>query len=168
MPASVHKTTVSDKGTKHFFQMRANIYLALLMAIAITLVSASDMRGNNRHRMKRAPQNGLFLLSKKVLPALALASQSGGDGASPLPPHIDPNIGMSTDKFHRMPIDASFSGPFATLGVMCILVSAFMAVNYFQAVNVQRRSSYAGPYIQKRSSFDVNPESIVSLINSFR
>ena len=149
--------------------MRSNINLALLMAIAITLVSASDTRGNNSHRMKRAPQNGLHLLSKiGAKGALALASQSGGDGASPLPPHIDPNIGMSTDKFHRMPIDASFSGPLATLGVMCILVSAFMAVNYFQAVNVRRRSSYVGPYIQKRSSFDVNPESIVSLINSFR
>ena len=149
--------------------MRSNINLALLMAIAITLVSASDMRDNIGHRMKRAPQNGLLLLSKiGAKGALALASQSGGDGASPLPPHIDPNVGMSTDRFHRMPIDTSFSGPFATLGVMCILVSAFMAVNYFQAVNVRRRSSYVGPYIQKRSSFDVNPESIVSLINSFR
>ena len=152
--------------------MRSNINSALLMAIAITLVSASDMRGNNSHRMKRAPQNVLLdplLWSKKgAKVALALASQSGGDGASPLPPHIDPNIGMSTDRFHTMPIDASFSGPFATLGVMCILVSAVMAVNYFQAVNVRRRSSYAGPYIQKRSSFDINPDSIVSLINSLR
>ena len=155
--------------------MGAYINLALLAALTITLVSASDMRGNNNHRMKRTPQNPLvgfadpILLSKKgAKVALALASQSGGDGASPLPPHIDPNIGMSTDKFHRMPIDASFSGPLATLGVMCILVSAVMAVNYFQAVNVRRRSSYVGPYIQKRSSFDVNPESIVSLINSFR
>ena len=73
---------------------------------------------------------------------------------------------MSTDKFHRMPIDASFSGPFATMGVMCILVSAVMAVNYYQAVNIRRRSSYVGPYIQKRSSFDVNPESIVWIISN--
>ena len=99
-----------------------------------------------------------------LLPFLA----AGGSGADPLPPHIDPNIGMSNMKFHEMPIEASFSGPLATLGVLAIISSAFMAASYFQAANAQRRSGYAGQYIHKRSTFDIDPDAIVSRINSFR
>ena len=140
--------------------MKAILKLALLAAVATTAASAAAMGHSNHHREKRA------------LPKLAaiplLAYKSGGSGAGPLPPHIDPNIGMSNMKFHEMPIEASFSGPLATLGVLAIISSAFMAASYFQAANAQRRSGYAGQYIQKRSTFDIDPDAIVSLINSFR
>ena len=140
--------------------MKEILKLALLAAVATTAASAAAMGNNNHHREKRA------------LPKLAaiplLAYKSGGSGAGPLPPHIDPNIGMSNMKFHEMPIEASFSGPLATLGVLAIISSAFMAASYFQAANAQRRSGYAGQYIQKRSTFDIDPDAIVSLINSFR
>ena len=140
--------------------MKAVLKLALLAAVATTAASAAAMGNNNHHREKRA------------LPKLAaiplLAYKSGGSGAGPLPPHIDPNIGMSNMKFHEMPIEASFSGPLATLGVLAIISSAFMAASYFQAVNAQRRSGYAGQYIQKRSTLDIDQDAIVSLINSFR
>ena len=140
--------------------MKAILKLALLAAVATTAASAAAMGHSNHHREKRA------------LPKLAaiplLAYKSGGSGAGPLPPHIDPNIGMSNMKFHEMPIEASFSGPLATLGVLAIISSAFMAASYFQAVNAQRRSGYAGQYIQKRSTFDIDPDAIGSLINSFR
>ena len=141
--------------------MKAILRLALLAAVATTAASAAAMGNTNHHREKRA-------LPKLAAIPLAIAYKSGGSGAGPLPPHIDPNIGMSTDKFHEMPIEASFSGPFATMGVILILTSALMAANYFQAVNAQRRSGYAGQYIQKRSTFDIDPDAIVSLINSFR
>ena len=140
--------------------MKEILKLALLAAVATTAASAAAMGNNNHHREKRA------------LPKLAaiplLAYKSGGSGAGPLPPHIDPNIGMSNMKFHEMPIEASFSGPLATLGVLAIISSAFMAASYFQAVNAQRRSGYAGQYIQKRSTLDIDPDAIMSLINSFR
>ena len=140
--------------------MKAILKLALLAAVATTAASAAAMGHGNHHREKRA------------LPKLAaiplLAYKSGGSGAGPLPPHIDPNIGMSNMKFHEMPIEASFSGPLATLGVLAIISSAFMAASYFQAVNAQRRSGYAGQYIQKRSTLDIDPDAIMSLINSFR
>ena len=141
--------------------MKAILNPAFLVALATTTASATEMSNINNHREKRA------------LPKL-LAYTAGGSGASPLPPHVDPNIGMSTDMLHEMPIEASFSGPLATLGVLLILISAFMAANYFQAVNNAqlnaqlRRSVYAGQHIQKRSTFDINPDSILSLINSFR
>ena len=140
--------------------MKETLNLALLVVLATTTAFATDMGNNNHHREKRA------------LPKLAaiplLAYKSGGSGAGPLPPHIDPNIGMSNMKFHEMPIEASFSGPLATLGVLAIISSAFMAASYFQAVNAQRRSGYAGQYIQKRSTLDIDQDAIVSLINSFR
>ena len=139
--------------------MKGILSLALLAAIATT-AACVEMGNNNHHREKRA------------LPKLAaiplLAYESGGSGAGPLPPHIDPNIGMSNMKFHEMPIEASFSGPLATLGVLAIISSAFMAASYFQAANAQRRSGYAGQYIHKRSTFDIDPDAILSRINSFR
>ena len=140
--------------------MKETLNFALLVVLATTAF-ATEMGNNNQHREKRA-------LPKLAAIPLAIAYKSGGSGAGPLPPHIDPNIGMSTDKFHEMPNESSFSGPFATMGVILILTSALMAANYFQAVNTQRRSGYAGQYIQKRSTFDIDPDTIVSLINSFR
>ena len=143
--------------------MKTILTVALMAALATNAALGHGPAGNgriqttNHHRAKRA---------LPIIPLLA--ANSGGSGASPLPPHVDPNIGMSTDKFHEMPIEASFSGPFATMGVILILTSALMAANYFQAVNAQRRSGYAGQYIQKRSTFDIDPDAIVSLINSFR
>ena len=103
-----------------------------------------------------------------LLPLGLLKYKSGGSGAGPLPPHVDPNIGQSSAQLNSMSTSASMSGPLATMGVLAILTSALMAANYFQAVNAKRRSGYAGPHFQKRSSFDINPDSIVSLINSFR
>ena len=70
--------------------MRAIVNLTLLVTIAITLASSSDMSGNYRHRMKRAPQgpgvpvpNPILIKpikkgAKAAALALALAS-SGGD-----------------------------------------------------------------------------------------
>ena len=160
--------------------MRAIINLALLVTIAITLASSSDMSGNYRHRMKRAPQgpavpNPILIKpikkgAKAAALALALASSGGDSEPSLLPPHIDPNIGMSTEMFHAMPITESFSGPLSVLGGILILISFAMAASYFSAVNANQRSGYdyVGPYIQKRSSFDINPERIMSYINSLR
>ena len=144
--------------------MKAIFNLALFAAIAMTLASATETGNSNHHRVKRA--------LPKIPIALALAYKSGGgdSGGSRLPPHLDPNIGMSTDELNAMPITASMSGPLAVMGGLAILSSVVMAMNYFQAVNAKRRSAYAygGSYIQKRSSFDIDPETIVSLINSFR
>ena len=140
--------------------MKAILTLALLASLATNAASGLGRAGNGRNQ-----QTNLHRL-KRAIPLIAL--KSGGSGASPLPPHVDPNIGMSTDMLHEMPIEASFSGPLATLGVLAIISSAFMAASYFQAVNAQRRSGYAGQYIQKRSTFDIDPDAIVSLINSFR
>ena len=153
--------------------------------MALTLASATETSNNNNHHiMKRAPQgqpggagSPLQIFKKKAkkgakLTGLALAlTSSGGDSeGSGLPPHISPNIGMSTEMFHSMPITESFSGPLGVLGGLLILISFAMAASYFSAVNTNQRSSYdyGSPYIQKRSSSDINPEPIVSYINSFR
>ena len=145
--------------------MKAILNLVLLAAAATTAASAAAMSNNNHHREKRTPGPPLAKLA--AIP-LAIAYKSRGSGAGPLPPHIDPNIGMSNMNFHEMPIEASFSGPLATMGVILILTSALMAANYFQAVNAQRRAGYGGQYIQKRSTLDVDPYATVSLIKSFR
>ena len=123
-------------------------------------LSPTELGSNNHHREKRAIPAIPFLIAYK----------SGGSGASPLPPHVDPNIGQSSAQINSMSTSASMSGPLAVLGGLAILASFFMAANYFQAVNAKRRAgySYGGQYIQKRSSFDIDPESIVSFINSFR
>ena len=136
--------------------MKAMLNLALVAALA-TVVFAREIGNNNHHREKRA------------LPLLK-GYKSGGSGADPLPPHVDPNIGQSTAQLNSMATGASMSGPLAILGGLAILMSLFMAANYFQAVNAKRRAGYAygGQYIQKRSSFDIDPESIVSFIDSFR
>jgi len=137
-------------------KMKGVLSLALLAAMATTAASV-PMGNNNHHREKRAiPKLGL------------LKYKSGGSGAGPLPPHVDPNIGQSSAQINSMSTSASMSGPLATMGVLLILTSAVMAANYFQAVNAQRRSGYAGPHIQKRSTRDISQESIMSLINSFR
>ena len=150
--------------------MKGILILALLAAIATKATfatrgggSATEISNNNHHLEKRSPAKPKLKLRNPLNPLDPL-NASGGSGADPLPPHIDPNIGMST----AMPIEASFSGPLATMGVLAILTSALMAANYFQAVNAKRRKGYSGPHFQKRSSFDINPDSIVSLINSFR
>ena len=140
--------------------MKGILSLALLAAIATT--AASGTMGNNIHHLERR--------SPKVPSPLLLALKSGGSGASPLPPHIDPNIGQSSAQLNMMSTSASMSGPLAILGGLAILMSLLMAANYFQAVNAKRRTgyTYGGQYIQKRSSFHIDPESIVSIINSFR
>jgi len=135
-------------------RMKGILSLALLAAIATTAASV-QMGNNNHHREKRA------------FPKLK-AYKSGGSGAGPLPPHVDPNIGQSSAQLNSMSTSASMSGPLATMGVLAILTSALMAANYFQAVNAKRRSGYAGPHFQKRSTLDINQGSIMSLINSFR
>merc|ERR1712029_1112693 len=134
-------------------KMKGILSLALLAAIATTAASV-EMGNNNHHREKRA------------FPKLKY--KSGGSGAGPLPPHVDPNIGQSSAQLNSMATGASMSGPLATMGVLAILTSALMAANYFQAVNAKRRSGYAGPNFQKRSTLDINQGSIMSLINSFR
>ena len=132
--------------------MKAMSNLALLAALGATIIAT--VSGNtNHHRQRRSPGP----------PWALLALKSGGSGAGPLPPHVDPNIGQSSAQLNSMSTSASMSGPLATLGVLLIIISAEMAGNYFQAVNAKRRS-----YIQKRSTLDINQESIISLINSFR
>ena len=152
--------------------------------MALTLASATETSNNNNHHiMKRAPQgqpggagSPLQIFKKKAKKgakltglALALASSGGDSEGSGLPPHISPNIGMSTEMFQSMPITESFAGPLSVLGGLLIIISFVMAASYFSAVNANKRSGYdyTGPYyIQKRSSFDINPEPIMSYINS--
>ena len=174
--------------------MRAIINLALLAAIAVTLASfsdaasalqsseggsegsslkshinqasASELGSNNHHREKRAVHK---IPKKKAKKAIKKAKK---DKKKPdlLPPYIDPKIGMSTGMFQSMPITQSFAGPFSVLGGLLILASFAMAASYFSTVNANQRLGYdyAGPYIQRRSSYDINPEPILSYINSFR
>ena len=150
---------IFSREIQYNFQMKGILSLALLAAIATTAASAT-MGNNNHHLEKRSP--------KTILPLLAL--KSGGSGASPLPPHIDPNIGQSSAQLNSMSTSASMSGPLAVMGILNIIASGVMAMNYFQAVNARRRSghSYGGPYIQKRSSLNFDAESIASFVNSFR
>ena len=138
--------------------MKSRLSLMLLVAIT-TSTSATETGNNNHHRAKRAIPAIPFLLAYK-----AGGGDSGGDR---LPAHLDPNIGMSAAEINRMATSASMSGPLAVLGGLNLLASLVMAMNYFQAVNARRRSGY-GQHIQKRSSFNFDPESIVSFINSFR
>ena len=109
--------------------MKAILNLALLASLAINAASGLGRAGNGRNQ-----QTNLHRL-KRAIPLIAL--KSGGSGASPLPPHVDPNIGMSTvlNDFHKMPIGASFSGPLAVTGMLAIATSLAMAYSYFQAVN---------------------------------
>ena len=144
---------IFSREIQYNFQMKGILSLALLAAIATT-AACVEMGNNNHHREKRA------------FPKLKY--KSGGSGAGPLPPHVDPNIGQSSAQLNSMATGASMSGPLATMGVLAILTSALMAANYFQAVNAKRRSGYAGPNFQKRSTHDINQGSIMSLINSFR
>ena len=173
--------------------MRAIINLALLAAIAVTLASfsdaasalqssqggsegsslkshinqasASELGSNNHHREKRA----VHKIPKKKAKKVIKKDKKKSDPIL-LPPHIDPNIGMSTGMFQSMPITQSFAGPFSVLGGLLILASFAMAASYFSTVNANKRLGYdyAGPYIQRRSSYDINPEPILSYINSFR
>ena len=140
--------------------MKGQLCVVLLMAFATTLASPTELGSNNHHREKRAIPAIPFLIAYK----------SGGSGASPLPPHVDPNIGQSSAQINSMSTSASMSGPLAVMGILNIVASGFMAMNYFQAVNARRRSghAYGGPYIQKRSSLNFDQESIASFINSFR
>ena len=150
--------------------MKGILILALLAAIATKATfatrggaSAMEISSSNHHLGKRSPKRPPVEL---LLPFLAY--KSGGSGAGPLPPHVDPNIGQSSAQLNSMSTSASMSGPLATMGVLAILTSALMAANYFQAVNAKRRSGYAGSHFQKRSTLDINQGSIMSLINSFR
>merc|ERR1711963_18099 len=141
--------------------MKGQLSVVLLMALATTLASAAVLSSSSssHHRQKRA------------LPAIPflIAYKSGGSGAGPLPPHVDPNIGQSSAQLNSMSTSASMSGPLAVMGILNIIASGVMAMNYFQAVNARRRSgpAYGGPYIQKRSSLNFDAESIASLVNSF-
>ena len=141
------------------FQMKASLSLALLVAIATT--SATESGTNTQQRVKRA------------VPKLALLAPlafKGGSETNDLPPGFDPNVGSTAAVINSMATSASMSGPLAVLGGLNVLASLVMAMNYFQAVNARRRSEYAygGPYIQKRSSLNLDPETIVSFINSFQ
>ena len=142
--------------------MKAPLSLTLALAMATTLASATEAGNNNHHREKRAIP---------AIPIIALAYKSGGggggSGANRLPAHLDPNIGNSAAEINSMATSASMSGPLAVLGGLNVLASVVMAMNYFQAVNARRRAGYAygGPYIQKRSSLNFDPESIMSFIN---
>ena len=144
------------------FQMKGQLSVVLLMALATTLASAAVLSSSSssHHRQKRAIPAIPFLLAYK----------SGGSGASPLPDYIDPNIGQSTAQINSMSTGASMSGPLAVLGTLNILASGVMAMYYFQSVNAARRAGYTngGSYIQKRSSQNFHQKSIASFINSFR
>merc|ERR1712027_172162 len=111
----------------------------------INQASASELGSNNHHREKRA----VHKIAKK---------KAKKDKKKPdlLPPYIDPKIGMSTGMFQSMPITQSFAGPFSVLGGILILASFAMAASYFSTVNANKRLGYdyAGPYIQRRSSYD--------------
>merc|ERR1711884_522801 len=134
--------------------MKAIFNLALVAALA-TVVFAREIGNINHHRERRA------------IPLLAY--KAGGSGADPLPPHVDPNIGQSTAQLNSMATGASMSGPLAVLGILNILASGVMAMNYFQSVNgFQRRAHYAngGPYLQKRSAQTFDLESIASFIKA--
>merc|ERR1739838_576834 len=112
----------------------------VLLALATTLTSAAVLSSSSHHRQKRALPAIPFLISY----------ESGGSGASPLPPHVDPNIGQSSAQLNSMSTSASMSGPLAVMGILNIIASGVMAMNYFQAVNARRRSghTYGGPSIQ--------------------
>jgi len=141
-------------------KMKAPLTLALLVAIATT--SATETGTNTHNRVKRAIP---------LIPlAIAYAKYSGDSSPDALPPGVDPNFGSTAEQINSMATSTSMSGPLAVLGGLNVLASLVMAMNYFQAVNARRRSDYAsgGQYIQKRSSLNINPESIVSFINSFR
>ena len=143
--------------------MNSILSLALLVAVATTSASPTEAGNSNHHRVKRAiPKIPLI----PIAVGLKIAENSGGSGGGKLPPHINPNVGMSATELGTRPITTSMSGPLAVMGGFTILASLVMAMNYFQAVDARRRSAhaYGGPYIQKRSA----PESIVSFINSFR
>ena len=144
--------------------MKGLLSLALSVAIATAITSATETGSDNHHRQKRAIPAIPFLIAYKS------GGGGGGDGVNRLPSHLDPNIGNSAAQINSMATSASMSGPLAVLGVLNVAASAVMAMNYFRAVNARRRSGYAygGPYIQKRSSLNFSPETIVSFINSFR
>lgn len=144
--------------------MKAAFNLTLMVALATISASATETGNRNHHRVKRA--------IPKIPLALALAYKASGGDSEPdaLPPGFDPNMGSTAAQINSMATSASMSGPLAVLGGLSILASLAMAMNYFQAVNARRRSEYAygGPYIQKRSSLNLDPETIVSFINSFQ
>ena len=84
--------------------------IVLLLVLEATMASQATLHHNNHHREKRA------------LPKLALlAYKSGGSGASPLPPHVDPNIGQSSAQINAIATTASMSGPFAVMGILHII-----------------------------------------------
>ena len=143
--------------------------LALLAALAAIIIATVNAN-TNHHRERRSPGGPVPLYPKLAAAIPLLAYKSGGSGASPLPPHVDPNIGQSTAQLNSMVTGASMSGPLAVLGTLNILASFVMAIYYFQSVNAARRAGYAngGPYIQKRSSQNFHQKSIASFINSFR
>ena len=87
-----------------------SLSIVLLLVLSATIAAQATLQQNNHHREKRA------------LPKLALlAYKSGGSGASPLPPHIDPNIGQSSAQLNALATTASMSGPFAVLGILHII-----------------------------------------------
>ena len=147
--------------------MKAMSNLALLAALGATIIAT--VSGNTNHAVLSSSSHHR---QKRAIPAIPflLAYKSGGSGAGPLPPHVDPNIGQSSAQLNSMSTSASMSGPLAVMGILNIIASGVMAMNYFQAVNARRRSgpAYGGPYIQKRSSLNFDAESIASFVNSFR
>merc|ERR1711963_744008 len=117
--------------------MKGQLSVVLLMALATTLASAAVLSSSSssHHRQKRA------------LPAIPflIAYKSGGSGAGPLPPHVDPNIGQSSAQLNSMSTSASMSGPLAVMGILNIIASGVMAMNYFQA----KRKTEVGPRLRR-------------------
>ena len=150
--------------------MRTIFHLTLMATIALTLASVTDMSDNNHHREKRYIP-GPTELKYSIPLALGLAYSSGGDsGGSRLPPHIDPNIGMSATKINSMATTASMSGPLSLLGALTILASLALASKYYQARNAKqdvlyyKYYDYSRPYyLKKRSSLDKDIDAMVSL-----
>merc|ERR1712241_483357 len=135
---AVGKLTLGKQVSRH----QTTIMMKAILNLALVAALATAVFGNINHNRER-----------RAVPKL-LAYKAGGSGASPLPPHVDPNLGQSSAQINSMVTGASMSGPLAVLGILKILASGVVAANYFQAQNsFKRRASYAnaGPYIQKRS-----------------
>ena len=108
--------------------MRANIHLLILVSLAITLVSTSEMGSNKSHRMKRAPKLDKLTPGPTDLLPLLLPLMAEGQGQGPpLPKH---QLMMNTPMNTGMMIEESFSGPLAFMGGLLILLSLGMAISY--------------------------------------
>ena len=154
--------------------MKSSLSLALL-AVMATTSAASLLAGQNSKDDKNAHHR-----TKRAFPKLALLPLLAQGGSSEMdPPHGYPS-GSTIEAVNRVATHTSMSGPFAVIGVLQIALSLFMAMNYFREVNRrnQLRRSWAGlynegQYVRRRfgrstSAFNINPEAVVSFLNSLR